>query len=158
MRLKNCLALAAIFIFCFSLNAFSQEKKLAPDFTLQDLDQNAFTLSSYKNKQPVILFFWTTWCPFCRQELKALKEDYPGLVKEGLTLVAINAGESAAKVGDFVKSYNLPFRVLLDRDKSVTGAFEVFGVPTYVLVDKKGYIRLIEHSFPKEKYKSIISQ
>lgn len=158
MKLKNCLALAVIFIFCFRLNAFSQEKKLAPDFTLQDLSQNTFTLSSYKNKQPVMLFFWTTWCPFCRQELKTLKDNYPELVKEGLLLVAIDAGESAAKVSDFVKSYNLPFQVLLDRDKSVTKAFDVFGVPTYVLIDKQGYVRFVDNDFPKEEYKSLISE
>ncbi len=158
MKIKNCLGLIAIFIFCFSQYAFSEEKKLAPDFTLQDLSQNTFTLSSYRDKQPVMLLFWTTWCPFCREELKFLKSAYSGLEKEGLALIAIDAGESTPKVNNFAKSYNFPFRILLDTDTSVAGAFEVFGVPTYVLIDKKGYVRLTEHYFPKEKYKSIISE
>jgi peroxiredoxin len=158
MKIKNWLVLAAIFIFYFSQYAISEEAKPAPDFTLRDLNQNTFTLSNYKNEQSVLLFFWTTWCPFCREELKFLKSAYPELTKEGLVLVAINAGESAAKVNNFAKSYNFPFRILLDTDISVAGAFGIFGVPTYVLADKKGYVRLIEHSFPKEKYKSIISE
>ena len=158
MKVKNWLVLAAIFIFCFSQYAISEEIKPAPDFTLRDLNQNTFTLSNYKNKQPVLLFFWTSWCPFCREELKFLKSAYPELVKEDLVLVAIDAGESTAKVNNFAKSYNLPFRIFLDTDTSVAEAFEILGVPTYVLVDKKGYIRLIENFFPKEKYKSIISE
>lgn len=105
-----------------------------------------------------MLFFWTTWCPFCREELKFLKENYPDLAKGGLVLAAIDAGESFSRVENFTKSYNFPFQVLLDRDTAVAGAFEILGVPTYVLIDKKGYIRLIEHYFPKEKYKSIISE
>jgi peroxiredoxin len=73
-------------------------------------------------------------------------------------LVAINAGESFSKVDNFNKNYNLPFQILLDKDTSVTGAFEVFGVPTYVLIDKKGYVRFSDNYFPKEEYKSIISE
>lgn len=158
MKIKNCLVLLVIFIFCFSQYASAQEKNLAPDFTLQDLNQNTFTLSNYKNKQAVMLFFWTTLCPFCREELKFLKENYPDLAKDGLVLAAIDAGESFSRVENFTKSYNFPFRVLLDKDYAVAYDFGVMGVPTYVLVDKKGYVRIIEHYFPKEKYKSIISE
>ena len=158
MKIKSCLVLLVIFIFCFSQYAWSQEKNLAPAFTLEDLNQNAFTLSSYKDKQPVMLFFWTTWCPFCREELKFLKEKYPDLVKEGLELAAINAGEVFSKVDNFTKIHNLPFRVLLDKDYAVAYDFGVMGVPTYVLIDRKGYVRFIDNYFPKEKYKSIISE
>lgn len=158
MKIKDWIVLAAIFIFCFSQYAISEEAKLSPDFTLRDLNQNTFTLSNYKNKQPVLLFFWTTVCPFCRQELRVLKDAYPELTKEGLVLVAIDAGESFSKVENFTKNYDLPFRVLLDKDYAVAYDFGVMGVPTYVLVDKKGYVRFIDNYFPKEKYKSIISE
>ncbi|MDD5155593.1 MAG: TlpA disulfide reductase family protein [Candidatus Omnitrophica bacterium] len=158
MKIKNWLGITAVIIICFTQTAFSAEKKLAPDFTLKDLAQKNFTLNDYINKQPVLLFFWTTWCPFCREELKILKEKYAELAKDGLELAAINAGESSLKVERFTKDYNLPFRVLLDKDYAVSNAFDVLGVPTYILIDKKGYIRLVEHSFPKEKYKSIIAE
>lgn len=158
MRIRKWLSMLALIIFCFAQAAFSEEKTPAPDFTLRDLSQKSFTLGNYKDKQAVLLFFWTTWCPFCRTELKILKERYPELAKEGLELGAINAGESASKVENFAKSYNLPFRVLLDTDTSVSGDFGILGIPTYILVDKEGYVCLTTHYFPKEKYKSIISK
>ncbi len=161
MKIKQWLVpLTILFIFSFGSGqpTWAQEKKAAPDFTLQDLQHNAFTLSSYKDKKAVMLLFWTTWCPFCRQELKMLKGQYPELAKEGLELAAINAGESFLKVDNFAKTYDLPFRVLLDQDNSVTGAFGIFGVPTYVLIDKKGHIRLIKNYFPKQEYKRILSE
>lgn len=136
----------------------TQGLNLAPDFKLLDLGQNAHTLSDYKNKQPVILFFWTTWCPFCRKELKLLKQMYPELVNNGLEVLAINIGEPAYKVANFVTSYQLNYKVLLDKDTNVTYSFDVLGVPTYVLVGKKGNIVFIGHTFPKDNYKDLIQK
>ncbi len=156
MRIKNCSGLIAIFIFCFSQYAFSEEKKLAPDFTLQDLSQNTLTLSSYRDKQPVMLLFWTTWCPYCRSELKTLKDNYETLKKDGVGLLAIDSAELPAKVGNFIKNYNLPFRVFLDQDGRVAGSYGILGVPTYIYIDKKGHVVSKGHYFSEEMYKELI--
>lgn len=133
-----------------------RETSLAPDFSLQDLGRNTFNLSSYRDKQPVILFFWTTWCPFCRRELKMLKDIYPQLQKDGSELLAISVGEPVYKVDNFVRGYALNFKVLLDKDIAVADAYDILGVPTYVLIDKKGRIVFRANYFPKEKYKELI--
>jgi len=135
-----------------------KEPNLAPDFKLWDLNQNTFTLSSYKGKQAVLLFFWTTWCPFCRSELKLLNQMYPELVNDGLEVSAINVGEHVYKVVNFIRSYQLNYRVLLDTDTKVAHSFEVLGVPTYVLVGKKGNIVFTGHTFPKDTYKDLIQK
>lgn len=131
-------------------------KNRAMDFKLQDLNQNTFTLSNYKDKQPLILFFWRISCPLCRKELRTLKDMYPQLQKEGWELFAINVGESASAVDNFVKNYALNFKVLLDKDMAVAYAYGILGVPTYFLVDKNGYIVFKEHYFPRERYKELI--
>lgn len=138
-------------------NAGGQEEEnlpMAPDFTLQDLSQKPYALASYKDKrQPVILFFWTTWCPYCREELKILKEKYAQLAVDGWELFAVNVGESANKVDAFVKNYSLPFKVLLDKSTSVVKSFGVRGVPTYVFIDRDGRVKATEHYFPSEEIK-----
>jgi peroxiredoxin len=133
-----------------------RETGLAPDFSLQDLNKNTYTLSSYRSKQPVILFFWTTWCHFCRRELKMLKDIYPQLQKDGAELLAISVKEPAYKVDNFLKGYVLNFKVLLDRYATVAAAYDILGVPTFVLIDKKGRIVFRTNYFPKEKYKELI--
>ena len=133
-------------------------KNIAMDFKLQDLNQNTFTLSSYKDKQAVILFFWTTWCPLCRNELRLLKGIYPELKKENLQLLAIDVGEPAYIVDKAVKDNALNFTVLLDRDTTLAWSYGIFGVPTYFIVDKGGFIVFKDHYFPKEKYKELISK
>lgn len=135
----------------------AQEVKPAPDFKLRDLKDNTFVLSSYKDRQPVILFFWTTWCPFCRRELKILNDKYPELVKNSLEAFAINIEEPVYKVENFIKVYNLKFKVLLDTDADVAQAYGVVGIPTYVIVDKKENIVFQDNYFP-DSYNALVSQ
>lgn len=131
--------------------------KLAPDFTLNDIYQNSYTLSDYRGKQPVLLLFWTTWCPFCRKELKVLNSMYSGLAEDGIEVLAVNVGELPNAVQDFVKDYNLTYRVLLDRDNRVAGLFGLIGVPTYVLINKQGEVVFKDNYFPSTEYKDFLS-
>ncbi|MFA5145569.1 MAG: peroxiredoxin family protein [Candidatus Omnitrophota bacterium] len=130
-------------------------RNIAPDFKLEDLSQQAFTLSSYKHKQPVVLFFWTTWCPYCRKELRELRDIYPQLAKEGWELFAVNVGESPYKVSKVVKDIALNFKVLLDKDGAAADSYDVLGVPTYFIVDKQGRVVFNGHSFPKGTYRQL---
>lgn len=128
----------------------------AANFTLSDLNGQKVSLSDFKDK-PVVLFFWTTWCPYCRKELKVLNSKYQELVKDGLQVLAIDAGESVSKVEAAVKNYNLSFSVLLDKDGSVSSSYNVLGVPTYIFIGKDGSIKFEGHSFPEDEYKDLIS-
>ena len=130
---------------------------MAPQFSLLDLKGNEINLSDFKDK-PVILFFWTTWCPFCRKELKVLKDIHPDLLKEGWELLVINVGESTYKVDNFLKNYALTFKVLLDQGTAVARAYDILGVPTYILIDQKGEIVFKGHYFPEDSYKDLISR
>ncbi len=129
----------------------------AANFKLRDINNTEVSLSDYIGKQPVLLFFWTTWCPFCIGELGNLNPKYLDLKQEGCELLAVNVGESADKVSKYVKKYNPFFKILLDKDKSVAYSFDVLGVPTYVLLNKKGEIVAQGHRFPDD-YKGLISK
>ena len=124
----------------------------AQDFKLKDLSQNTVTLSEYKGKQPVVLFFWATWCPYCRRELGTLKEKYPYFAKKGLELLVINIGESRQRVESFVKANGLNLKVLLDEKGDVANSFAIFGVPTYIFIDKNGDVVAQEHYFSEERF------
>jgi len=138
--------------------AIASEWEMAPDFSLPDINNNIVTLSSYKDKKPVLLFFWTTWCPYCRRELRALNYRSPELIKDGLEILSINVGESPNKVKSFIKSYYLAYRVILDEDTNVAYSYRLIGVPTYVLIDKRGHVVFKGNSFPEETYKDLVSE
>jgi peroxiredoxin len=142
-----------LFIVLFvSLSAHAEwpdrRKSVAFDFKLEGLSRKTYTLASFRDKQPVVLFFWTIRCDYCRQEFKMLKELYPQLVKEGWALLAIDILDSRPRVERFAKAYNLPFEVLLDKDAMVAYIYSVISVPTYVIIDKKGNDVFYDNYFP----------
>lgn len=121
-----------------STKAASQEK--APDFILTDLKGQQFRLSDHRGKRPVLIIFSTTWCTFCKAEIPHFKSLHATYAKQGLEVVNVDIQESREKVSKFTAQNQLPYRVLLDRDGTVSGVYEVRGVPTMVLVDRDGMI------------------
>lgn len=122
---------------------------------LNDLKSNPFNLSALTGK-PAILFFWTTWCPYCRAELKVLNKMYPQMEKEGLAVFAVDVGEAGYKVERFLKDNPLlNIKILLDQEGKAAENYELNGVPTYIFINKEGKVVSVEHSLPAD-YKSLL--
>jgi peroxiredoxin len=128
------------FIFRDAVSAKNVQKEKAPDFKLKDLQGEKFKLSDQKGKQPVLLIFTTTWCSSCQEKIPRLKDIYGSYSKKGLVMVNIDIQESQDKVSRFAGIYNIPYRVLLDETAEVAKSYGVRGVPTMVLIDRKGMI------------------
>jgi peroxiredoxin len=112
----------------------------APDFVLTDLQGQKFRLSDHRGKRPVLIIFSTTWCTFCKAEIPRFKSLHATYAKLGLEVVNIDIQESQEKVSKFAAQNQLPYRVLLDREGTVSGVYDVRGVPTMVLVDRNGLV------------------
>lgn len=153
MRFFKKSGILVLVILIFLVLGFS-DKASAGDIILNDLDGKAANLSSYNGK-PAILFFWTTWCRFCRSEIKTLNQMYPQMKKEGINVFAVNIGESNYTVRRFFMSNALTFRVLLDKDGLAADKYNVIGVPTYVFMDKTGRVISDAHALPLD-YKKLL--
>lgn len=114
-------------------------REKAPDFALKDLNGALFRLSAYRGK-PVLLIFGTTWCASCRSEIPHFKSIHNRYGRRGLEVVNIDIQEPQDRVARFARRHELPYRVLLDTDGSVSELYSVVGVPMFVLVDGEGYI------------------
>jgi peroxiredoxin len=114
----------------------------APDFQLQSLDGEVFTLSSLSGG-PVMLNFWATWCPPCRAEMPYIQETFEdeALREKGLVILAINVGEASSSIEEFMEGNGLSFLVLLDTKSSVAQEYNVRGIPTTLFIDKNGIIK-----------------
>ncbi len=123
----------------------------APDFQLQNLDGQSITLSDLKGK-PVILNFWATWCGPCAFEMPYIQEIYDERSGEGLMVLAINWGESASQVEQFMQNHNLSIPVLLDTKKVVAQKYGIRAFPTTFFIDKDGIIQdKVIGAFPTKK-------
>ena len=155
---KSALALFMVTFILFSAGQAAEPVKrprVAVDFSLKDIKGQVYKLSNYKNKQAVVLAFWTTWCPFCRQELKSLNALYRQLQKEGIEVLTINIQEPGYRVESFAKKNGLSLKILLDFDAKVARDYSILGVPTFFLVNKQGNINYEGDHFPKEKYQKL---
>lgn len=130
--------------------------KTAPSFKLKTVSGKKVSLSDSQGKGRV-LFFFTTWCPYCIQKFPSLAKDYPSFQKDGIELLVIDSGESEAKVASFAKKMNTPFEILLDEDMSVAEDYGVVGVPTFYLVNAAGSIVFEGNELPSN-YKILLSR
>ncbi len=111
----------------------------APDFELVDVDGDKHRLSDYRGK-PLIINFWATWCPPCREEMPSMNRAW-SKVKDDVSMLAINVGEDEDTIFIFSADYPIDFPVLLDRSGEVIREWPVKGLPTTFVLDREGNIR-----------------
>jgi len=109
----------------------------APDFELQDTEGNTHRLSDYRGK-PVIINFWTTWCPPCREELPSLNRAWHRLEQDGVVMLAVNMGEDEDTIFLFSADYPTDFPILLDQAGKVIADYPVKGLPTTYVIAPDG--------------------
>ena len=112
---------------------------LAPDFELQDTEGNTHRLSDYRGKT-VIINFWTTWCPPCREEIPSMNRAWKELENEDVVILAINMGEDEDTIFIFTADYPADFPLLMDGDGEVIAQWPVKGLPTTYVVAPDGSI------------------
>ena len=109
----------------------------APDLDLPDLEGARHRMSDYRGKV-VIVNFWATWCPPCREEMPSMQRAYEQLREDGIQMLAVNVGEDEDTVFAFTADYPVEFPLLLDLDSATIQSWPVKGLPTTFVVDPQG--------------------
>lgn len=117
----------------------------APGFELQDLSGQTITLSAFRGKSPVLLVFWTTWCPYCARQIANINQMEEAFGPDELAVLAVNGGEDRARVLAHVKRSDIRYRVLLDPEAKAGEAYGVTGYPYMVLIDMDGNIAATDY-------------
>jgi len=117
--------------------------KLAPDFSVVDVDGKTVRLSGLRGKV-VVLNLWTTWCPPCREEMPSMERLHRQLGGPSFALLAVSQDDGNAEgVRAFVRETGVTFPVLLDPERQVGSRYGVWGYPETFIIDREG--RIVEH-------------
>lgn len=118
--------------------AFSVGEK-APDFSLKDMSGRNVSLSSFKGRV-VLLNFWATWCPSCKDEMPTLNRVYKELKSSGLEVVAVSSDYSLDSLRDYLARNHFDFNILFDEKRDVTRKYGISFLPITVLIDRNGLV------------------
>jgi len=112
---------------------------LAPDFILKSLEGNEVQLSSLRGNKAVVVNFWATWCPPCRDEMPAFEEIFVNN-KDKLDILGVNLQESERAISNFLLDIPVTYPLLLDPDIEVKELYNVFTQPVTYFISKEGII------------------
>jgi len=113
---------------------------IAPDFTLQDIDGEKFTLNQSKGRW-IFLHFWASWCGPCREEMPAIQRLAENIQDDKFNIVMINTAEDEDTIFEFLAAINVELNSLMDADGQVTEVWKPRGLPTTFLINPKGEIK-----------------
>ncbi len=144
-EMGNLPAIAALALL-LSANAFSAERLVVPDFTLSTPEGKQIRLDEEVKEQTTVLFFWATWCPYCKAlmpHLQSIRLEYGDAVE----ILAINIIDDGDPVS-FIADAGYDFTLLLNGD-AVAEEYEVKGTPGIFIVDNERKLRFNLRDLPR---------
>jgi len=112
----------------------------APDFMLETLDGETMQLSDFQGER-VMINFWATWCPPCKQEMPDMERFYQEHDPVILSVNLTDEEMSTKQVGQFIQELELTFPILLDKEGEVGNLYRIQPIPTTYMVDAEGIIQ-----------------
>ncbi len=131
---------------------------VAPDFEVTMVDGSTVKLSSLRGKV-VLLNFWATWCPPCREEFTRVDKDIIERYKgKEFVLLPISRGEKKGDVEAFREKSGYTFPMGLDLDESIFNKYASNYIPRNFLIDKEGRVVLASVGYTEEEFDAMLTK
>lgn len=128
----------------------------APDFTVEMIDGRTISLHELRGKV-VLLNFWATWCPPCREELShAQQQLVDRFAGEEFLFLPISRGEARATVEAFRAKTGYAFAMGLDPDETIYKRYATRFIPRNFLIDRTGRIAEVSVGYEEEEFAALV--
>ena len=116
------------------------ESGMAPDFTLTSFDGRTLTLSELRG-QVVIINFWASWCPPCREEAAYLEQTWRKYKDKGVIFIGVDWVDTEKEALAYMDEFDLTYFNGPDIGTRIAQAYNIQGVPETFYVAKNGELR-----------------
>jgi len=113
---------------------------MAPDFTITDFDGTIVTLSELRG-QVVIINFWASWCPPCREEAAYLEETWRKYEGKGVVFIGVDWVDTEKEALAYIDEFDITYLNGPDIGTRIAQAYNIQGVPETFFVAKNGELR-----------------
>jgi cytochrome c biogenesis protein CcmG/thiol:disulfide interchange protein DsbE len=113
---------------------------LAPDFKLTSFDGQNLTLSELRGKV-VIINFWASWCPPCREEAAYLEETWRKYKDQGVVFIGVDYVDTEKAALAYIDEFDITYFNGPDLGTAISDAYNIKGVPETFFVTKNGELR-----------------
>jgi peroxiredoxin len=128
----------------------------APNFTVEMVDGSHITLADLKGKV-VVVNFWATWCPPCRQELKVVEKELIDRFKgQPFMFLPISRGEKKTTVEAFRKQNDYTFPMGLDPQQTIYKKYASNYIPRNFVVGKDGKVIYVSVGYTPEEFAEMV--
>lgn len=111
-----------------------------PTFAMADMNGTTHSFRAAPDARVLLLDFWATWCSPCVRDLPETQRLFDEYGDEGLKVLTIS-GESEEIVRPFIRENDYTFPVLLDTEGFARMVFDVYAIPQYFVIDRRGVVR-----------------
>ncbi|WP_316634385.1 TlpA disulfide reductase family protein [uncultured Flavobacterium sp.] len=116
---------------------------LAPDFKVNDVNDNLLQIGSFRNNKYVLLDFWASWCGPCREDFPFLKEMYSKYKDKGFEIISVTRDEKLDLWRATIQKENVEkwkHFSIKENKSTIEDTYAVTAIPTKILIDKDGNI------------------
>jgi cytochrome c biogenesis protein CcmG/thiol:disulfide interchange protein DsbE len=116
------------------------EKGIAPDFTITSFEGETYTLSHLRG-EVVIINFWASWCPPCREEAAYLEQTWLKYKDQGVIFIGIDYVDAEKPALAYIQEFNVTYLNGPDLGTRISQLYNIKGVPETYYVAKDGTLR-----------------
>lgn len=121
----------------------------AKDFELENMKGEKVRLSDYRG-HVVVMNYWATWCGPCISEMPVFQKFFDQYNPE-LVVIGIDNQETVEEIRPYLDELDITYEILLDKDAQVHVDYQVFGLPTTIIVDQNGIVKVNHIGIMSEK-------
>ena len=125
------------------VNSGQRDSGMAPEFTLTSFDGETVTLSELRG-QVVIINFWASWCPPCREEAAYLEATWRKYKDRGVVFIGVDYVDTENEALAYIEEFDITYFNGHDIGTRISQAYRMAGVPETYFVAKNGELRGIK--------------